>query len=1810
LEILNKLKFYKLNKLIKSIYKQSHTLDEVKNQSIESSLQQKIQQLQSVSSNNIQNDMEQNNNIEANFNNDDNIESIKKFSIFTPKFNLWAGGLIAIVSIIGVVGLLFMGQGNIPGLLPRDKVLTIERIAITPLSQGNIGTKTDSKFKLTTDIDLSVSDIEKVVQVYPNFDFQVVQEDDGYVIEPVQELEKDTFYRITIPKGSVIANIVIENDLEWNFFTEPIFDIVAMTPKNNAENVPATTAFEFDFNYSDIDIESFRNAFSIFPQVEIGEIKQTDNKLIVMPKNKLNPGAEYNIIIDDTVKRTNGEAISTSKSIYFIVEGKYRSEGNIYSYISIAGDMSMSSFKTFPDDKKLYFFVFDNSSDYKQANYKVSKIKRDKLDEALLILARKEELFNYDYRLPVEYLDQVSSGNFVPNMQNYNHAVEIKGLSKNDIYFVEFEYKGKVSIQYIYDSYIAARSIEFQNEVDIVAFNSEGKILENFKVTSFVQDKSNNYVIIKEDASGDNYKLTKDKYQKYYGSLIEHDGAVSPVINKQFYFDFNMPDYVFGVNESANYNHINNVFSYFKFDKPIYKYGDDIEIKTILKNSSNYFDFTPYDTKSVRYRISLGGQILETGIPNILNSDDGFVSIKTNLPRYYDDVLSRHGLVEILDQGKVIASKDFTVYMYIKPEATIDIIADDSKYYVAEEEIEIVIDAKDIAGYPKSNQNIEYVISKAVAYRYELLNGEFFTYVAGTADNNVLEKKTVKLDKNGQYKFKYKLPKIASEYDVYGIQFEVSLDKKFIAQKSFTVFEGDTVLTAKADSNNKYDVGENINVDIYSYNIQTKAKPKVSDIEINIVRVWSEKVVKGQRYDENTKQITDIIDYETKKEITSREKISLDNNGNFRLTKKFDKTGSYYFEIKHNDSNNRTVTNYQYVFGISANERQAQFDDTYFDYNFDIDKYSYNIGDEMNIKIRPMHSRAQNKDAYLIIAKDKEYYKQKISLEKKDISINLKIDEKFGPQSKIFLTYTNKIDVMLPEGVVNNSRSIMNYGINFSVKLDRELNTVINGLNSSYKPGEKVGFEFVVTDKNGKPVKNANTTIRIFDKALLYILRESNYKNSIYENIYDSYSPYNVSRIAPKGSDYGGGGMGDYGNNSFRSSFKDVALFEQELITDSSGKVKIEFVVPDNLTTWVVDAEVITKDLYVGSAIAEFASKKDYFINTSLPQFINVGDNMEIVLNMANFSGTDNKVNLKIDYTDNIELKEHNNQIILNDSSIESEVLKLSVVNNSLKYADITFGIYDEKGTLLDGIKSRINVYDKLIPSHQTLNGQVSPDSSNIAIEMPEDAQSTIGYLTLSSNMLDVSLTQKYIQGLYSLPQLQEVVLHNLGMLENYDLYSSEMAVSKEQLIEYLSLSIFKFSDFQDETTGGLTWFGYDGVDQEKTIIMSYIIKIAEKNNIVVDNNFKNSLKNYYNSLIINLNGEINQTTDINTKISAIWALSNIGEKQVVNYANIYANDIDKVNSATSIMLLSDAYLNLGSTGKSREIALNTLAFKSNYGDLNYLKDENTDINVFKDNKILNSLARLVYKEFNIDKQLENNILQWLVNNSNDISKIQNTMAFYTILGDLGNINSVQNNEIVVTYNNKEIYRGKFDKKLKLAIPNILPGKSNIEIKGVDSKLFYNLIVNYQQQSFIDSTAFEVNTNYSDLQSRNNLSLNNYGKVRITVKANQDVNGFVVKTYLPAGIRPVTWGVDFVYDNVIWEWMYNRKENNLQIGGAYIDNYLIFNGGKLNKGQTYTFEMLVLNQNKGQFTSQGTLVYDQTVNGVTKYEAGKLVEVK
>jgi len=116
-----------------------------------------------------------------------------------------------------------------------------------------------------------------------------------------------------------------------------------------------------------------------------------------------------------------------------------------------------------------------------------------------------------------------------------------------------------------------------------------------------------------------------------------------------------------------------------------------------------------------------------------------------------------------------------------------------------------------------------------------------------------------------------------------------------------------------------------------------------------------------------------------------------------------------------------------------------------------------------------------------------------------------------------------------------------------------------------------------------------------------------------------------------KDSDDKGAG-GDFVGAQVRKKFADTALWVTSLVTDEDGTATVSFDMPENLTTWKINAWSMTRNNRVGQAATSAVTTKNLLVRLQAPRFFLEYDEVVISANIHNYLDTEKKakVTLKV----------------------------------------------------------------------------------------------------------------------------------------------------------------------------------------------------------------------------------------------------------------------------------------------------------------------------------------------------------------------------------------------------------------------------------------------------------------------------------------------------------------------------------------------------------------------------------------------------
>src|SRR5690606_20936126 len=79
-----------------------------------------------------------------------------------------------------------------------------------------------------------------------------------------------------------------------------------------------------------------------------------------------------------------------------------------------------------------------------------------------------------------------------------------------------------------------------------------------------------------------------------------------------------------------------------------------------------------------------------------------------------------------------------------------------------------------------------------------------------------------------------------------------------------------------------------------------------------------------------------------------------------------------------------------------------------------------------------------------------------------------------------------------------------------------------------------------------------------------------------------------------------------------REDFQQTPLWAPRVVTDQTGSATVSVTLPDNLTTWHLDARGLTADTLVGDAVLDVVSTLPLLTRPVTPRFFVVGDRVTL----------------------------------------------------------------------------------------------------------------------------------------------------------------------------------------------------------------------------------------------------------------------------------------------------------------------------------------------------------------------------------------------------------------------------------------------------------------------------------------------------------------------------------------------------------------------------------------------------------------------
>lgn len=312
-------------------------------------------------------------------------------------------------------------------------------------------------------------------------------------------------------------------------------------------------------------------------------------------------------------------------------------------------------------------------------------------------------------------------------------------------------------------------------------------------------------------------------------------------------------------------------------------------------------------------------------------------------------------------------------------------------------------------------------------------------------------------------------------------------------------------------------------------------------------------------------------------------------------------------------------------------------------------------------------------------------------------------------------------------GYVELSVSTATRVLNVSVRPDRD----------QAKPGDTVRYDIKVTDKAGNGVRS-EVSVAVVDKAVLSLqdergpdgLRAFWFERGLSVTTGSSMA-VSINRwndVIAEAPRQGKGGSGLV-SQQVRQDFRNTAYWSAQLVTKADGTASVDVKMPDNLTTWRMQARAISGDTMVGEGTNELLSTQPLLVRPALPRALRVGDAVDLRALVRNATKNDAAVNVTLKAEGVTVTGALARSVTIHPS--ESVIVSWPAKVETEGSAKLTFTATGP-GDLADAIEQVIPISIDMTPETTATGGIVTQDSQLEAIYLPNFADTKHGSLAVS----------------------------------------------------------------------------------------------------------------------------------------------------------------------------------------------------------------------------------------------------------------------------------------------------------------------------------------------------------------------------------------------------------------------------------------------------------------------------------------------
>lgn len=404
---------------------------------------------------------------------------------------------------------------------------------------------------------------------------------------------------------------------------------------------------------------------------------------------------------------------------------------------------------------------------------------------------------------------------------------------------------------------------------------------------------------------------------------------------------------------------------------------------------------------------------------------------------------------------------------------------------------------------------------------------------------------------------------------------------------------------------------------------------------------------------------------------------------------------------------------------------------------------------------------------------------------------------------------------------------------------EQKLDILLRATKNQFRPGESGSYLLQVRDTGGRPVQ-AEFSIGIVDEAL-YALRPDrtpDVANFFFGREYNHVSTdsslsfyfhgeagkrrMQLARIRPFHS------RAQLKPERLlqprvRRDFPDTMFWAADVVTDGTGRAKVDVRFPDALTAWRATARGVTVDTKVGSAIEHTVVRKDLMVRLGAPRFFTEGDEVRVAVIAQNYLPRAKTVRLSLE-TKGLEIVEGRTQDIEVPSRGTVAIPFRVRATGQGEATLLAKGLTDEES---DALETGIPIVPFGVPLSDSQSGALtqSEDGAEVELSFPDDATGSGRAIEFTATPSVAGAIFGALEYLVSFPygcteQTMSSLLPNVLVSQAVKSLGLQWPVREEQLERKIRAGLERLYDFQHED-GGWGWWK---TDDSSAFMTAYVV--------------------------------------------------------------------------------------------------------------------------------------------------------------------------------------------------------------------------------------------------------------------------------------------------------------------------------------------------------------------------------------------------